>query len=348
MVPGPPRPPGRRRLAVLVVAGGIAAAVVATSGPVPHVRSGTGTTLRGTPSTNAPTTTPSSTGTPSTGTPATNAPARTPPHVMVIVMENHGYSQILGNPTAPDLSSLAARYGLATASYAKTHPSLPNYLDLVSGSVQGITSDCTTCTADAPQLVDPLQHAGISWKAYMEAAPSACFTGTAPPFDRHHDPFVYAPHITADRAECDHVVPFTTFGSALANGALPSFVWVTPYVLHDMHTGTVAAGDAWIRETLTQLLASQWFRDEGVVIVTFDEGTGGTDARCCTGSAGGHILTVVVSPRTPPRARMSTPVDDAGVLRTIEALYHLPYLGAAADPTSGTLLPLLGSSRARG
>lgn len=266
---------------------------------------------------------------------------------MVIVMENHGYAEIIGNPTAPYLNSLAQRYGLATASYATAHPSLPNYLALVSGSTQGITTDCTTCVANAPQLVDQLQRADIPWRAYMEAAPSACFTGTAPPFDRHHDPFVYAPHIVSDPAECDRVVPFSTFGRSLSDGTLPAFVWVTPDVEHDMHTGTVAAGDAWLHATFDAVLSSSWYRNGGAVVVTFDESTGGTDAGCCTGAAGGHIVTLVVSQRTPRAARLSSPVDDAGILRSIEALYHLAFLGEAQNPKSGTLLPLLGEAPAR-
>lgn len=267
---------------------------------------------------------------------------------MLIVMENHGYAQIVGSPTAPYLNELADRYGLATGSYAVAHPSLPNYLDLVSGSTQGVADDCTTCTANAPRIVDQLQHTGITWRAHMEGAPSACFTGSDPPFDRHHDPFVYAPHIVGDAAERDRVVPFSTFEPSLSNSTLPPFVWVTPDVDHDMHTGTVAAGDAWLRTTLTFVLDSSWYRQDGAVIITFDESTGGTDAGCCTAAAGGHIPTFVISRRTPHDARMATPLDDAGVLRTIEALYRLAYLGAAANPQSGTLLPLLGLPRAPG
>jgi phosphatidylinositol-3-phosphatase len=267
---------------------------------------------------------------------------------MLIVMENHGYTQLVGNPTAPYLNELARNYGLATASYATAHPSLPNYLDLVSGSAQGIVDDCTTCKANAPQVVDQLERAGVGWGAYMEAAPSTCFNGDAPLFDRHHDPFIYAPHIVHDIAECDHVRPFRTFVAEMSRGTLPPFVWITPDVDHDMHTGTIAQGDAWLRTTLTMVLGSSWYRDNGVVIVTFDESTGDTDAGCCEGAAGGHIMTLVVSRRTPRGARMPNPIDDAGVLRTIESLYHLPYLGSAANPRSGTLLPLMRLPRAHG
>jgi hypothetical protein len=270
-------------------------------------------------------------------------------HVMLIVFENHGYTSIIGNPTAPYLNGLAKRFGLATASYATTHPSLPNYLELVSGSTQGITTDCTTtCSANGPQVVDQLGRRGIGWRAYMEGVHGACYTGAGDyPYDRHHDPFVYAPHIVDKRTTCGRVVPFATLAPALAKGTAPPFIWVTPDVLHDMHTGSVRQGDSWLGAQLPAVLRSRWYRDGGVVIITFDESGGTTTAGCCTGAAGGHIATIVVSSRTRPGARMARPVDDAGVLRTVEALYHLPYLGAARNPRSGTLLPLLGMKAAR-
>ncbi|MDR3649080.1 MAG: hypothetical protein P4L20_08320, partial [Acidimicrobiales bacterium] len=59
------------------------------------------------------------------------------PHVMVVMMENEGSGQIIGNPAVPFINSLASTYGSATESYAIAHPSLPNYLDIVSGSTQG-------------------------------------------------------------------------------------------------------------------------------------------------------------------------------------------------------------------
>lgn len=269
------------------------------------------------------------------------------PHVMVIVLENHGYGAIIGNPTAPYLNGLADRYGLATASFATTHPSLPNYLMLASGSTQGVTTDCTACTAGAPQLADQLQSAGISWHAYMESAPTACYTGGAYPYDRHHDPFVYAPHLVDDRNECANVVPFNQLGPALLAGTAPCFIWITPNVEHDMHTGSVAEGDAWLSQQLPGVLRSSWYEDQGVVVITWDEGT--TDAGCCgNAAAGGHVATIVVSARTPHGGRSGTSVDGAGILRTVEALYGLPFLGAAADPVNGTLLPLLGMRRAAG
>ena len=340
--------------ALLATVGGRTATPPATTVP-PSMSEGTTTTqvpATGHPS-SLPGSSPSSPSSSSSSTPGSSAPGTTRlpkvPHVMVILLENHGYSSIIGSPTAPYLNRLADRYGLATASYATTHPSLPNYLELVSGSTQRIAVDCTTtCTANGRQVVDQLRAKGIRWRAYMEGAPGACYTGSgAYPYDRHHDPFVYAPHIVQNRSMCDAIVPFSALRPELARGSVPPFVWVTPDVEHDMHTGSVRQGDAWLSQQLPVILRSSWYRAGGIVVITFDESGGTTGSGCCSGAAGGHVATLVVSARTPRGARLATPLDGAGILRTIEALYGLPYLGAAGDPRSGTLLPLLGKPRAR-
>src|SRR5580704_14573171 len=64
-------------------------------------------------------------------------------HVFVIVMENHGYQQIIDNPNEPYLNSLIAskKVNLATNYFAVGHPSLTNYLEIVGGSNFGIRSD---------------------------------------------------------------------------------------------------------------------------------------------------------------------------------------------------------------
>src|SRR5438445_11268362 len=62
----------------------------------------------------------------------------TPSHVFVIVMENRSYSQAI---TGRYTSQLAAQYGVATNYRGVSHPSLPNYLAMTSGSTWGITDD---------------------------------------------------------------------------------------------------------------------------------------------------------------------------------------------------------------
>src|SRR5438045_2848882 len=118
--------------------------------------------------------------------------------VAVIVMENHGYRQVIGSPEAPWITRKAHRFGLARHFYAISHPSLPNYLALTGGSTFGIDSDCTDCAVRGRSIVDQLEHGHISWKGYMEDLPHPCFTGqSSGGYAKKHNPFAY---YTADRA----------------------------------------------------------------------------------------------------------------------------------------------------
>ncbi len=264
------------------------------------------------------------------------------PHVLVVLMENREDSDVIGSASAPYVNELAARFGLATESFGASHPSLPNYLDLIAGSTLGISSDCTSCSVDAPVLADQLQTAGIPWDAYAEGMPSPCYTGASAPADyaKRHNPFVYVTHLVANPAECGNVKPFSSFASDLAGPSPPDFVWVTPNLCHDGHDCDTATADAWLRSFIQPLLGSGWYAAGGVVLITWDEGA--SSAGCCNGAHGGHIATLVLSARTPPGARLTTPVDHAGLLRTVEDLYGLPHLGDAACTCSGSLAPLLG------
>ena len=62
-------------------------------------------------------------------------------HVFVIMMENHGYTQIIGNPSAPFMNLYSQRVNSATNYYAVAHPSLTNYLEVVGGSNFGVLND---------------------------------------------------------------------------------------------------------------------------------------------------------------------------------------------------------------
>ncbi|MBU6257483.1 MAG: hypothetical protein KGL18_00220 [Burkholderiales bacterium] len=62
-------------------------------------------------------------------------------HVWVIVMENHGYGQVVGNPNAPFINQMARTVNVATNYYGVGHPSLTNYLEIVGGSNFGVQND---------------------------------------------------------------------------------------------------------------------------------------------------------------------------------------------------------------
>src|SRR5438046_5671574 len=70
----------------------------------------------------------------------------TPDHVVIVVEENHGYSQIIGSGSAPYIDHLAAKGALFTDSRAISHPSQPNYLDLFAGRSEEHTSELQSLT----------------------------------------------------------------------------------------------------------------------------------------------------------------------------------------------------------
>src|SRR5438552_8441176 len=112
--------------------------------------------------------------------------------VVVIVFENKDRDRVLGSAEAPTFAKLARRGATLTNYRAVAHPSLPNYLALVSGSTQGITDDCTSCVVTGRSLADTLAAAGRTRKTYAEGLPQAGFTGPgAGRYAKKHDPFVY-------------------------------------------------------------------------------------------------------------------------------------------------------------
>lgn len=271
-----------------------------------------------------------------TPTPASTA-AGAPSHIIVIVMENKEAGEIIGSADAPYLTSLAARYTIAEHSYAITHPSVPNYLALLGGDTFGVASDCTSCFVDQPNLVDELEARGKTWRAYMEDLPRPCFLGSASgAYALKHDPFLYFRDVRDNPARCGRVVPFSQFTGDLASGTVPSFAWVTPNLQHDMHDGSVADGDRWLAGFVPPVLASDAWRRDGLLVITWDEGE--SDAGCCGLASGGRIPTLVVSPSGAPGARIETPVTHYSLLRTIEDAWGLAHLGHTGDSGVSPLL----------
>jgi hypothetical protein len=260
-------------------------------------------------------------------------------HVLVVMMENEESTSVLGNPEAPYANALARRYGLATQSFAITHPSLPNYLALTSGSTQGISSDCTECSvpSSSRNIVDQLEAAHISWKGYMEDLPAPCFKGAGSGgYAKKHNPFIYYEDIAGSPQRCAKIVGFQALAADLRGGRLPTYAWISPNLCDDGHDCGVAGGDRFLARTVPGLLRG--LGPHGYLVLTWDEGS--TDQGCCGVAAGGHIVTILAGPDVRRGARVSTPVDHYGVLGTIETSLGLPPLAGAADPRSGRLTAL--------
>lgn len=259
--------------------------------------------------------------------------------IAVIVLENHEYDEIIGRPSAPYLNSLTRQSAIAVNYHAVTHPSLPNYLALTSGSTWGYAgSDCMTCSVSGRNLVDELESAGISWKAYMQDIPSPCsFKASSGGYIRRHDPFMYYRDIADNHARCRNVVPTTELSRDLAHHSLPRFVWLSPDICDDMHSCSTYAGDTYLRSMIPRLLSE--LGPHGVLFVTWDEGS--TDSACCRVAEGGHILTLIAGPGARAGARSNAPYDHYSLLRTIEDLWDLPKLGYAGCSCTQAMTDLL-------
>jgi len=271
----------------------------------------------------------------------TTHPAATPTpgagrHVMLVMMENKSASEVIGQPSQPYTNSLASTYGVATRSYAFGHPSLPNYLDIVSGSNQGVTDDAPPSSHSfpgAPTLADQLAGAGFSAKAYAENLPADPRTSVGE-YAVRHDPWEYFPRTKITVTDASSLV------SDLNGAGAPDFVWYTPNLINDEHDGTVQQGDAFLSRFVPQVQSTAWYRSGGVIIVEWDESDG--DSSGINGSGGGHVATIVVSNalKAHPQSE-STPVGSAGILRSIEDAYGLTHLNAAGDPGNGNIDSLL-------
>jgi hypothetical protein len=255
--------------------------------------------------------------------------------VIVVVLENEEASDVIGSAQAPYTNSLARRYGLATQSFAIAHPSLPNYLALTSGATDGIGSDCADCHVAARNIVDQLQAAHVSWRAYMEDQPGACFRGAASGgYAKKHNPFIYYDDVASDTGRCSRIVGFDQLAHDLDGDRLPTFAWITPNLCDDGHDCGVRGADRFLARTVPLLLRE--LGPHGLLLLTWDEG--GSDAGCCAGAArGGRVATIVAGPDVRAHAREAQPVDHYGVLATIEQALGLPPLARAGDAASGSL-----------
>jgi hypothetical protein len=233
-------------------------------------------------------------------------------------MENKDFGSIVGSSSAPYINSLANTYGLATDYAAVSHPSLPNYIALTSGSDQGITddSDPSSHPLNVPSIFSELP-AGAS-RSLEQGMPSNCTTSNSGDYAVRHNPEAYYTNLGTECSSYD--VPF---------GATPDlsarFTFVTPNLTDDMHDGTIADGDTFLQSYVPALEATpQYQSGTTVIFVTWDENSGTT---------GNQVPCLVISPYT-HGVKDPTPYTHYSLLRTTEELLGLPLLGNAASANS--------------
>jgi hypothetical protein len=268
---------------------------------------------------------------------------------------------------------------------------------------QAVGSGCVY-PATVKTIADQLAAKGLTWKAYMEdmgniptregatcghpAIGGPDGTQRAVVGDQYatrHNPFVYFHSIT-DTSTCNaNVVTLSALTSDLQSAATTAnYVFITPNLCHDGHDGGedgrkcvdgepggLISADKFLADTVPQILASPAFKQDGLLIVTFDEadidakydkatnaiklGVGDASA-CCdeqpgpnltpgakvfgslpdqgpgvVGPGGGRIGAVLVSPFIKPGTVSNIPYNHYSLLRSLEDIFALDHLGYAGQ-----------------
>jgi phospholipase C len=274
------------------------------------------TTIASTTTQNTSTPQATTTATPTTTVASQSQNTKNFEHVLIIVLENTDFSTAMANPY---LSQLTIRGTLLNNYFAITHPSYPNYLAMIGGSTFGQTDDGQE-DLDKTNLADLMEAAGITWKAYAEGLPAtACFTGTQTgTYVRKHEPFASFVDVQKNPQRCAKIVNASQLQRDAATGNLPQYMFFAPDLNDDGHDTGVKYSANWLKNFLPTLEQNSAISKDTLIIITFDEGTNGSN---------NQIYTLLLGQMVKAGATNSTRYDHYSLLRTVEDNFGLPTLG---------------------
>jgi hypothetical protein len=296
------------------------------------------------------------------GIPVCRAPSGVPllSHVFLIMEENTSLSTLQASLTAnaaPNFEMLRAKYATGSDYHGVTHPSLPNYIALTSGSDQGVACDCSpvsgmgvcttsncnlvsgscSCAQQVNSIADQLETANKTWTAFGEGMGTPCnlTDDTTTNYAVRHVPFLYYDNIQSDAARCAaHVVDYSTFDVTSA----PEFTYIAPNLIDDMHNpfpatqGNITAGDTWIGPVVAGIMASDAYKNGGLIVIAWDEDD---DSGIIDKDA--PIPIFVISPYAKSGGYVSAAtMDHYSLLATFQDGFNLPRLANSGIPRALT------------
>ncbi len=259
--------------------------------------------------------------------------------VFTIVMENHSRGDILGNPAAPFINSLASQNAVADGYHdSYVHPSEPNYLWMVAGQNFGVLDDNDPASHhldSTSHLADQIEAAGLSWKTYQEGMGAPCGLVSHDRYAAKHDPFVYFNDINGwdgqafqPSTRCaTHIVDLKQLDADIAATSLPKYAFITPNLDHDMHDGTIEQGDAWLQEQVTKIVGTDAFNNGGVIFVLWDEGSNSAD----------DPPFIAISPNANRGFVSTSDYDTSSYLKTVQTILGVQTLPCAEAGVSSTV-----------
>ena len=324
-------------------------------------------------------------------------------YVVVIMMENHSINDTYGVSVQPNswntnsktclgnctyFNSLADSTALARG-YTDGHimgESVGDYIGITSG-YNNTAGACnmnppgsTGCPLlQIPSIVDSLENARLSWKAYMEDYPisSGCYANDSPSGTGHyvffHNPFIYYSDIY-NTARCSNIVKANSniitnqvscwpstgvpsipnddlFINDLNSPNAPNYMFLTPNTVDDIHDcNDISVGNAWLNEMVPQILGSTLFKTKrAALFITFDE-DGCTFSGCppanCPSTSCPQIYAVWASNSSNPTTKVGYKsaifFTHFNALRTVEDNWNLPPFIASTDGSASNMQGFFG------
>lgn len=260
--------------------------------------------------------------------------AATPPsnHVVVVALENHSYSAVVGSPYMPYLNSLIQKGAVTTNYYANAGGSFPDYMMLTVGN-EIATYAWWNGTVTQDNLVRAILAKGQTWKSYAESIPYVGYTGgTAYPYVKYHNPFAYFSDVINSSAQKANLVGVGQLSTDLSTGQMPNFSYIVPNQEHNAHDcpdGTTTCSDStklstadqWLQVHIDPIINSAQFQQDGLLIIWWDEGSGGTE----------RVGQLLYGPSVAAGSKAGDYYQHQSMLRTIaEAMNLGDYPGASA------------------
>ena len=229
-------------------------------------------------------------------------------------------------------------------------------------------------TITSQSLADQLTAAGKTWRGYFQSLPptpsvlvssgpgaNGPYTYKYPSsavalYASKHNPFI---NFVGTQGAVANMVPDTQLATDLATGKLANYSLVVPDQCHDMHgtggcsttAGLIAAGDAYVGSTVSQIMSSHtWREGNNAIVITWDEDdfsdSGQLGTGCCGANpGGGHVVTIVITNKGPIHVTDNTAYNHYSLLRSIEDAFGLPHLAHAGDAVVTSMTPLFHPER---
>ncbi|KAJ5163418.1 uncharacterized protein N7500_005248 [Penicillium coprophilum] len=192
-------------------------------------------------------------------------------------LENIDYDKAAADT---NMQWLASQGILLTNYYAVTHPSEPNYCAAAGGDTFGMDNDdFIQVPENVSTIADVLDTKHISWAEYQEHIPYAGFQGYnysnqetyKNDYVRKHNPLVLYDSVVVNNTRARAIKSFEDFENDLRDKKLPQWAFITPNMTNDAHDTSITFAAKWERPWVAKLLENEYFYNNTLLLLTFDE-----------------------------------------------------------------------------